>query len=235
MQRGFGEFQLDISNLGTGTVSVLAVYKVVQPIVQRICHPAAEEFGGWLRDRMAIYRAQNLQEVLLAAEKRLPEGANVHAHPRIAYQVFEAGSLESDKQLQEWWGGLLASSCTENGDDDSNLMFSNILKQLTATEAKLVKFVCENCVKSSRPVLGPNMGVECMPDFIDQSELIRIAGTTDKDRLARELLHLESLGLMYPMSYMSEKICVRTTTLCLDLYVRCQGSRQSAKEFFKIG
>ena len=45
------------------------------------------------------------------------------------------------------WGGLLASSCTTDGDDESNLIFINILSQITSLQAKIINYACEKVKK----------------------------------------------------------------------------------------
>jgi len=53
------------------------------------------------------------------------ESANVHAHPRLVGLILEQGSWVALDEMQEMWAGLLASSCTESGDDESDLMFAD--------------------------------------------------------------------------------------------------------------
>lgn len=45
------------------------------------------------------------------------------------------------------WAGLFATSFSEDGKEDENLVYISILKQLTLVDAKLLKYACLNCKK----------------------------------------------------------------------------------------
>ena len=98
-------------------------------VLSRICLPAAKEFGLLLKDKMHNWRQRNLVAMTKKAEQKLadnkvPEGA--HAHPRIVHTILEESGWVDDDMVQDMWAGLLSSSCTEAGDDDSNLIFTNL-------------------------------------------------------------------------------------------------------------
>src|SRR5262245_259672 len=102
--------------------------------LSRICLPAAEEYGLYLRDKVHHWRTQNMLAVTQKAEATMVMAGlsdNVHAHPRLISTILDQGSWIEDAKVQEMWGGLLASSCTESGDDDSNLLFIDLLGSLT--------------------------------------------------------------------------------------------------------
>ena len=96
---------------------------------------------------MKAYRQANLVRIANKAERKLKANTvakNVQANPQVVAKAIEAGSWIEDDLVQEMWAGLIASACTEDGKDDSNLVFVQSLGQLTATEARLIKFLCEN-------------------------------------------------------------------------------------------
>ena len=64
---------------------------------------------------------------------------NVHAHPRILFKIIEEGSWSEDGVVQDMWAGLVQSSCSDSGDDDSNLIFINLLSNMTKLQAKILK------------------------------------------------------------------------------------------------
>ena len=101
----------------------------VAAFLSRICLPAAEEFGLLLRDKVARYRATNAVKIAQKAEQKLRAASgevNGHAHPRLVGIVLEIGSWTDADEIQELWAGLLASSCTPDGQDQSNLIFLNL-------------------------------------------------------------------------------------------------------------
>src|SRR5947209_5743600 len=105
-----------------------------------------------LRDRVHSWRTRNLIAIGRMAEQKLgTKTGGLQAHPRMINSILEEGSWIEDSEIQEMWGGLLASSCTESGDDDSNLLFVNLLGGLTRMQAKVVKYACEQAKKIVLP------------------------------------------------------------------------------------
>jgi hypothetical protein len=188
----------------------------------RICLPAAEEFGLLLRDRVRGWRAANVAAITQRAEQRLNETEappDVHAHPRLVAGILEEGSWMEDPIVQDLWGGLLSSSCTESGDDDSNLVFINLLSDLTKLQARVLKYACENCQKS----VAPNGLIQSDEMTIPLDTLIEITGESDIHRLDRELDHLREVGLIdggfNPDS--STDAFIHPLPLALNMYIRC--------------
>jgi hypothetical protein len=118
--------------------------------LSRICLPAAEEFGLMLSDRVHHWRETNKVKMLQKAEEKLlqysPEEGK-HAHPRLVAEILNKGSWEANEDVQDMWAGLLASACTNDGRDESNLIFINILAQLTSLQANILNYGCENAKK----------------------------------------------------------------------------------------
>jgi len=117
----------------------------IAAVLSRICLPAAEEYGLWFRDRVHHWRTQNLAVIVQATERKLSESGaapGVHAHPRLVGTILSEGSWIDDSEVQEMWAGLLSSSCSESGDDDSNLLFVNLLSGMTKMQAKILRYAC---------------------------------------------------------------------------------------------
>jgi hypothetical protein len=206
--------------------------------LSRICLPAAEEFGLLLKDKISVWRAKNAVEVSLQAEKILSDqGAqNVHAHPRLVMNILSEGSWNEHDMVLSMWAGLLASSCTESGDDDSNILFVNILSQLTTLQAKIISYGCQN----ARTYLKSALILARMLE-VELDEVKKFSGTDDLHRLDRELDHLSSLGLIggrlggggiHPDT---GKVDITPTALALQMYARCQGFIGSPEEYYDVG
>lgn len=201
----------------------------------RICLPAAEEFGQLLQDKVRAWRAANAVRVVTEAERRLKQylpDQQVHAHPRLVAAVIDHGSWTDDKTLQEMWGGLLASSCSTDGRDDSNLIFVNLLAQVTGLQVRVLLYACE---KSEKCVTPPGLIMPKMSLVVDIPTIISIAGTNDVHRIDREMDHLRGLGLI-PVGFDPDRpdVDITPSALALNLYVRCQGHRGSAVEYFGL-
>lgn len=201
-----------------------------------ICAPAAEEVGILLRDQMRHWRRANALRLLQAAKLKHDAEAispQATAHPRLVAEVIEYGSLCDDGMLQDLWGGLLTSSCSEDGRDESNLIFVNILRQLTSSEAKLLKYACE---RAQKEVLHGLIWVPEHTLICKREDLYEITGVTDIDRLDRELDHLRALDLIvggFQVGH-SNQANITPRPFALHMYVRCQGSRASPIQYFGL-
>jgi len=219
-----------VSKLAGATVEGASAF------LSRICLPAAEEFGLLLRDRVREWRASNLANIVLKAEARLNESShtsNGHAHPRLVSTILEQGSWIDDPVVQDLWAGLLSSSCTEKGDDDSNLLFVNMLSELTKLQARLLNYVCETATKS----VMANGLLAAGELTIELSLLTEITSEADIYRLDTELDHLRELGLIHGgFELYSTPPVVRASpsAIALHMYVRCHGGRQSPLEYFLL-
>lgn len=208
----------------------------------RICLPAAEEFGFLLKDKVSGWRKNNAVKIASKAQKLLEEGRGVeglYGHPRLVMKAIEDGSWADTPELQDMWAGLLASSCTEDGKDEANLIFMNLLNQLTSSQAKVIRHSCENAiVQVTKDGLIHASGLMRIP----LSEVKDIAGVYDIQRIDRELDHLRELGLIvagilldhYDSKSKEPLVDITPTPLMLHLYIRCQGSIEAPPQFFNV-
>jgi hypothetical protein len=202
----------------------------------RVCLPVAEEFGLLLQDKVRAWRSNNALNIVNAAQnqyKKYQRIPTAHAHPRLVAAAIENGSWTDDKVIQEMWGGLLASSCTADGRDESNLIFINILSQLTSLQVRVLNYVCE---KAEKEVIKSGVIFAKGVFYVKITDLKEIAGTHDIHRLDQELDYLRSLELIQEgISYHNPDTAnVTPSSLALNLYVRCQGFNGSAIEFFRL-
>ncbi len=202
--------------------------------LSRICLPAAEEFGFLLRDRVSYWRQVQAIKLIQKAERKnklIPNFDKLHAHPRLVQQIIEQGSWIDVDEIQEMWAGLLNSSCTEDGRDESNLIFINLLSQLTNVQVKILNYSCEMGQKN----ITSGGWVDAWGPMISVETFQFLTGIDDFHRLDRELDHLRALGLIkHGFDSSSTQADLSVTALALHLYVRCQGSLQSPVEFFDL-
>lgn len=202
--------------------------------LNRICGPVADEFGLLLRDKVSYWRARNTVNIVQKAEKRLnayPESEKKYAHPRLVASILERGSWVDNEQVQEMWAGLLASSCTEDGRDEGNLIFINILSQITSTQA----IVLNHCCKEAEKKVSKAGWIDAKGFIITLEKLKELTGVSDLHRLDRELDHLRSLGIISAgFNPETTDADITPTALALQMYVQCQGFTGSPIEYFGL-
>ena len=159
---------------------------------------------------------------------------DVHAPPRLVFDILDSGSKADDETLQDMWAGLLASACSENGDDESNLIFIGLLSGLASSEVRILNEACASARK-----LDPGRLVGSRASDVRGREAIEISGVSDLHRLDREIDHLRALGLLtinagFPVMRPDKIADVTPSTLGLQMFARCCGSRQSPEAFFGL-
>ena len=201
--------------------------------LSRICLPAAEEFGLLLRDKVSNWRLNNQIRMLQKSEVKYNKFSqeSAHGHPRLVSGILDYSSWTDSENLHDMWAGLLASSCTEDGKDESNLIFINILSQLTSLQAKIVKHCCETAKKA----VSKGGWIHAENYYLELAKLEEIVQISDLHRLDREMDHLRSLGVVDAGFMPDSKLAILTpTSLGLQMYVRCQGYAGSPLGFFGI-
>lgn len=217
--------------------TVAKTFDGIEGFLKSVCVPALEEVGLMIKDQFRYWRLKNILKILEKAKGKLNyenEQLQVKADPRVALAIIENGSLIDNDEVQELWAGLFASSCTDSGKDDENLIFVDLLKQLTVPEARIIKYACEN----SRKAIHSNQLITSEQLIIDRESLIQISGILDIYRLDRELDHLCSLSLItfgggFSLEDGELTADISPTTLALNLFVRSQGVNKSLGEFWE--
>ncbi len=203
--------------------------------LSRVCLPAAEEFGLLLRDNVRAWRSKNLIAIEDRAKQKyekLSEEKRGHIHPRIAHRIIENGSWEDNGEVQELWSGLILSGCNEKGDDQSNLIYIDLLSRMTSNQAIFFSKLCEN---SNKNLGAHNLVYSDMKDYA-LSDILKISLTKDIASLDFEIDYLRELGVLDGGFSISTELChICPTPLGLNLYVRCQGFKGPALDYFGLG
>lgn len=219
-------------------ILVRKTFEGVEGFLKSVCTPALGEIGSMFHDKVRYWRLNNILRILEKAKGRLnfqDDQLQLKAHPRIALSIIENGSVIDDEEVQEMWAGLFASSCTQDGIDDQNLIFVDLLKQMTKAQAKILNYSCEN----ARKIIHPNGLVTAESLQIDLDTLIRITSVADFHRLDRELDHMRSIELIGSslggggFSTSDNLIAeVGPTALALNLYLKTHGINESPKIYW---
>ncbi len=175
------------------------------------------------------HMVRNLEAVLEKAKPATVAGLNdgLQMNSRVFIEIAERASRIEEEDLQSFWAGLIASSLSEDGNDDSNLIFTQLLTQLTGLQAAFLKVMCEKVgPKSAIPNLYKmpfSIPFDSLPPTIEH----------DHARISREISRLQTLGLLTVVGEPSETdVTVVPLRLACELYVRCQGSRKTPEEYF---
>src|SRR5688500_17004053 len=131
-------------------ISAKSINEAIGTILAKLCYKAADELGQSFSEKTGEWRSGNAVAILQEANDKyehLSASGHEHAHPSLVPNIVEEGSWSDDKQVQSMWAGLLASSCSNSGTDESNLIFINILKQLTSLEVTIINHACEKSKK----------------------------------------------------------------------------------------
>ncbi|MDJ0708923.1 MAG: Abi-alpha family protein [Woeseiaceae bacterium] len=209
--------------------------EAVGTLIAKLCYRAADDLGEELAAYTGKLRQRNALKILEeAAEKHalLEDYENRTASPRLAYHIIDEGSWTEDDRIHSFWAGLLASSCTEDGGDEGNLIFVNTLKQLTSLEARILEYACEQSQKTVTSVGW----VMANPLTIRLEDLIALTGESDIHRLDREMDHLRSLELLATGGFSpgSTSADITPSAFALHMYTRCQGYVGSPVDFFGL-
>ncbi len=210
--------------------------------LSKLCLPATGELGLLLKNQVEYWRLNNIIKMLNKAKGKMKfkDGQlKLNAHPRLAIDIIDSASWQDVDFIQELWAGLLISSCTLDGKNDDNLIFINLLKQLTASEAKIIQYIC----KESNKVVDEHNFIYCNSLTVDIKTLSKLTNIKDIHRIDRELDHLRSIELIPPGGGFSGGMHSHTknlianippSNLCLNLYIRCQGKRTFPAEYWNV-
>lgn len=208
-------------------VAVTKSFEGIEGFLKLVCAPALEEVGLLVKDQVRYWRLKNVLSIFEKAKGKMEfndDTLQLKANPRVGLSIIENGSLNDDSEMQNLWAGLFVSSCTTDGQDDENIIFVDLLKQLTKVQARILKHSCETARK-----IVFNNGL-LYGDYFEMGfeELTVVAGCNDLHRLDRELDHLRSLELIGSTQGFDpddESLIAKVTpsTLALNLYTKCQG------------
>jgi hypothetical protein len=131
--------------------------------------------------------------------------------------------------MQSLWAGLLASSCTPDGKDESNIILINLLSQLTSSQAKIISYICQN----ANTYMGKSGFITTDFFYLEADRLLEISGIDDIHQLDRELDHLRGLELINSGFNLDDRQAdVTPHSLCLQLYARSKGYIGSPIDFY---
>jgi PilZ domain len=203
--------------------------------LRRICPVATKEVRLLLRERLSNYRLESAVEIALHAEEILvfePGTRKMRAHPRLVLRILEDGSWAESERVLHFWAGLLATSCSISAEDQSNMVFIDLLSDLTPSHVRIFTAACAKVI-----TFESERGVSAQSLICPLDEMTQIAGSSDLIKIDRDLEHLSELGLLVKRDRsrsfsLMDDANLTPTRLGLDLYARCNAHRGAAQDYY---
>jgi hypothetical protein len=207
---------------------ILHTLRVLRTVVFlcRLSHAGAHEaiqlFGGELDEP----RTENAMEIAYGAEKLLaaePGAEKMRANGHLVTSILRHGSW-ADDLTRQLWAGLLATSCTPDGNDESNHAFADLLVNVTHTQARIFLAACIKALQlKSHGEYLPSTRLILSPE-----QIIRLTGMYDLSRVATDFAYLFNSGIIEKVfdftSYVPmDSFDITPAPLGLELYERCKG------------
>jgi len=142
---------VEVITLGLGAA---AAY-ISKDGIEKLLGPTADYLGKSLAE-FTQKRIENVGKIFQSAERKL--GSKIDAPgevpPKILKSVLDEGSFASDPLTAEYFGGILASSRSENGRDDRGARLAKIVDSLSTYQLR-----CHFLVYGSIRQLFRNQGL----------------------------------------------------------------------------
>ncbi len=200
----------------------------------RLCGSGAEEAILLLGGQLDTARTECVFEIAYAAEKLLASEHNfekLRAHPTLVAHILREASWAHSIQQKQLWIGLFASSCAEEGWDDSNQVFADMLINITPIQATIFIEGCTRSLETMRETdTAPANRIVLLPREI--SELTQMY---DLARVATDVAYLFNLGVIDRLfdftSYVeTEDFDITPSSVGIDLFRRCRRGLQCILE-----
>lgn len=131
--------------------------------LEKLLGPTAEYLGNGLRD-MAQRRVENVGKIFRNAQNKLGQKTDAPGEvpPRVLKTVLDEGSFCEDAIAVEYFGGVLASSRTENGRDDRGARIAKLLDSLSSYQLR-THYLVYSTVKNLFSESGLSMNMKDRP------------------------------------------------------------------------
>lgn len=204
-------------------------------VLSRLCLNTAEQVGLIASDFFAHQRAMRLVAFVDKLEARIAKSSNpaaMRAHPRLVHLAIQEASNIDEDDIQSMWAGLLSESANESEGTQDNLLYMNMLRQLTSQQARLFNFSCERCQK----VKNKAGNIVPLGFYTSEEEVLKISGYSRLSTAVSAVDALIGIGLFNTATNLQpfdgRRLAIVPSSLALDLYVRCAGHNESVEEHF---
>jgi len=206
--------------------------------------PVLSELGEDMKKLYAIGR----DKIILAGFKKITDKADgKSANLRVTRDVFWNGSFTDEAICAEYFGGILASSRSVDGKDDTGVYYVDLIKSLSSNQLKLhyliyLSFNKHLASDPSKSQLNPGQASELHSEaiFLSTNELLQIIGDED---IGRDLHAIHAKGLIGDFQNKGHKLKddrqvhyleVSPTSLGIQLYAVAHNKLQEWRNFATI-
>jgi hypothetical protein len=192
----------------------------------RLCQSGAEEAIMLLGGHLDPARTECVFEIVFGAEKVLAAESNadkLRADPRLVAHILREASWSHSAQQKQLWIGLFVHSCALDRWDDSNMVFADMLINITPAQATVLVEGCSRALASmSDTETTPPHRIVLLPQ-----EIAELTNMPDLTRVATDVAYLYNLGLIDRLfdftSYVeTEKFDITPSSMGIDLFRRCR-------------
>jgi len=205
--------------------------------LSRVCPGGADEVADLIRGRLSNHKVANASGIAVKAKKlfeSVPSNGPRRINSKLLVRILEDGSCTDEDWLHHFWGGLLATSCTINKNDQSNLAFIELFAQLTTFPIRILTVICTRATK----VLSESGSISAKPLACKIEEMMITTGSRGT-QTERDFDRLSELGLIEKRNdnsltlLPSDETYVTPTSLGLQLFARCN-EHQSPERFYAL-
>lgn len=240
----------NISDLGMIGVSTLLLGNIVTFLTQTKIGTELDDLGAKgiqnIRQIPTKIR-QHLGTLLRELQKENELSDELRVHPRIFYHFYEKAPLITDSIIAECWTQLFLTSADEEGRNQDNLVYMNLLTHMTPQEVRLLDYCCYNATVSLPDAKTTFDGTDRACDIDSESigppykDLVDIPGFRDIMDVDRSVQLLLSARLIYLIElrhwspyvvpwYQRSSVKFVPSSFGFKFYLRCKGDKRSIRE-----
>ncbi len=224
----------------TPTDDILPPFRMAKALefLCRLCPDASQDATRLVRTGLGNMRVANAVQIALGAESMLaldPKGYKMRADPRTMLRIIADGSWADEDWVQQFWVGLLATSCAVEAKDQLDPDLADRFSQLAPVHVRIFQAACTKAEK----VDSDDWQVVSKPLTFKVDEIQQIAGVQSVAKIERDVFHLANLGLLEESVRSrsllpAEEINVTPSSLGLRLYALCNGHRGMLQDFYGL-
>ncbi len=199
--------------------------------IRRVCPAAADQAKQMLHKEFSNVRVASAVRIAYIAEDMLTRTGDEPgiAPVELVSRILDTGSWADLEWIQEMWAGLLVTSCSSDGEDQSNAVFIDILSQLAPVHLRILGIASERAARPG-PIAGP-FTVNCCT----AAELTKALDLSNLTKTLRSIQELADMGLMAaakrsPSDPQDENAKTAITPQGLEMITRCHGRRMSTTQ-----
>lgn len=233
-----------IPSVATAVAAVATVsgppLKTISDLMKLLLAPAAEQYGISWGESIKRQREANILKIAEKAEAVPSEGGSFN--PMVAARILNYGAFADDDLVQNLWAGLLASSRSEDGEDDQSVVFAAALSNMTRIQAKFMQHLGDNV-----PVLSPEDIQNVIKGLVTWTHeymrlytmdlLKEITSAPTGERAYAEIMYVSGIDELVYNAHADDEhgtpyMKFGLSRSGLYFYSRCNGSRKSLEEYY---